>query len=172
MHCGTQLPDPNEGHPVTHLTAGRTRPSASRPGLLASSLFSAAAAFQLALACGAPWGNAAYGGAYSGVLPPNIRAGSAAASAVYLLLAAVAGTGWVPARWRRRLVLATMALMSVGSVLNLASPSLLEQMLWTPVTVVLAVSLWRTARELESSAGATATAPDGRATAGSAQLPR
>src|SRR5918997_1038494 len=66
-------------------------PPARRAGKVAGVLFLAIAGFQAALAAGAPWGAAAYGGAHSGVLPESLRTSSSVAAAVYLLFAAVAG---------------------------------------------------------------------------------
>lgn len=45
------------------------------------------AAFQCALAGGAPWGRASFGGQHSGTLPPNLRAVSAGAAVVNTTLA-------------------------------------------------------------------------------------
>ncbi|WP_432494595.1 hypothetical protein [Kineococcus gypseus] len=101
------------------------------------------AAFQLALAAGAPWGAAAWGGANPGVLPAGLRAASAASAAAYGLLAVTAGTALVPARARRRVLTGAGALMVVGTALNLASPSPVERALWTPVAAALAVLLLR-----------------------------
>jgi hypothetical protein len=36
--------------------------------------------------------------------------------------------------------------MAVGAAMNLASPSFVERMVWTPVTAALAVLLWRAAK--------------------------
>lgn len=36
--------------------------------------------------------------------------------------------------------------MLVGTVMNLASPSLIERMIWTPVSAALAVLLWKAAK--------------------------
>jgi hypothetical protein len=121
--------------------------AAANPATVAAILLVATAGFQAALALGAPWGEAAYGGSNPGVLPPEVRAGSGAASVVYLAFAGIAGTRWVTPRWRSRILPALSVLMAAGAVLNLASPSLVERLIWTPVTVALAVTLWRSARE-------------------------
>jgi hypothetical protein len=128
-------------------------PLQSAPGSLAHPAGKAAgvlllgvAGFQAALALGAPWGAAAFGGGNPGVLPDSFRATSAGASGVYLLLAAAAGTSLVPTAVRRRVLYGTAGLMVVGAVMNLASPSLVERMIWTPVTAALAVLLWKAAK--------------------------
>jgi hypothetical protein len=102
-----------------------------------------AAAFQLALAAGAPWGELTMAGAFPGQLPLRMRA-VAIGSAVLLagfggIVAARAGLA-LP-RWRqasRRLIWAVAAYMLVEVVLNGATPSVRERALWLPVTLVLA----------------------------------
>ena len=90
------------------------------------------AAFQIALALGAPFGQMTWGGA-TAVLPPNLRAASAGACA-YLLLAAAAmlvragdwgrGLPQAPFRWFNGF-LALQLLLNTAA--NLASPSPLER---------------------------------------------
>jgi hypothetical protein len=63
-----------------------------------------------------------------------------------MVLASAAGTSLVPPALRRRVLYGTAGLMVVGAVMNLASPSLVERMVWTPVTAALAVLLWRAAK--------------------------
>lgn len=116
-----------------------------RSGRLAAGLMVATATFQAALALGAPWGDAAYGGATSGVLDPQQRITSAVAVPVYLAVAAVADGRLGSPTARRRVLRAASVVMGVGAVVNLASPSLVERLLWVPVTVVAAVALWRAA---------------------------
>ena len=103
------------------------------------------ATFQAALALGAPWGEAAYGGANTGVLPAEQRLSSAIAAPVYLALAGVAlgivGTPTV----RRRVLRTASVVIGAGALLNLASPSIVERLLWVPVTVVASVALWKAA---------------------------
>ncbi|CAI3793630.1 hypothetical protein [Pseudarthrobacter sp. MM222] len=115
-------------------------------GKAAAALLLGVAGFQAALALAAPWGSAAYGGGNPGVLPHSLRTASAGACGVYLLLAAAAGTSFVPAALRRRVLYGTAGLMVVGTLMNLASPSLIERMIWTPVTAALVVLLWRSAK--------------------------
>jgi hypothetical protein len=105
------------------------------------------AIFQGALAAGAPWGEAAMGGANPGVLPDALRASSLVSVVVYLALAAVAGTRWTGATLRRRVLYGAAALMVAGTLLNIASPSFIERIIWAPVTVALVISLWHAARD-------------------------
>jgi hypothetical protein len=65
---------------------------------------------------------------------------------VYLLLAAVAGTRFAPPTLRRRVLLGASVLMVVAVGMNLASPSMIERLIWVPVTVVLLIAAWRASR--------------------------
>jgi hypothetical protein len=131
---------------------------ASQPGKAAALLLLAVSGFQASLASGAPWGAAAYGGAHSGVLPDALRATSAVTAVLYLALAAIAGTPWAPVRIRRRVMYGTSALMVVGAIANIASPSFIERIIWVPVTVLLVLALWRAAR-LDAAVITTSGAP-------------
>ena len=117
-------------------------PRHDRAAAVATCLTAGVAAFQVALAVGAPWGAAAWGGANPGVLPPGLRVASAGSALGYGFLAVTTGTRLVPTRHRRRILTAASALMVLGTALNLASPSAVERAVWTPVAVTLAVSLW------------------------------
>ncbi|OUM45114.1 hypothetical protein B8W73_01295 [Arthrobacter agilis] len=105
-------------------------------------------AFQAALAGGAPWGSAAYGGYHRGTLPTRFRATSAASSLAYLALALVTVSGRPETTTKRRILKGSAGLMGVGTVMNLASRSRVERLLWTPVAGALAVTLLRVARNL------------------------
>lgn len=100
-------------------------------------------AFQLALAVGAPWGSAAYGGARHGTLPARLRVVSGVAAVGYGtgVVLIVRGAGSAPVRARAFTSLSV--LMTIGTVANGASPSLVERALWTPVTAATAVVAWR-----------------------------
>jgi hypothetical protein len=113
--------------------------------VLAAVLLGAIAVFQAALALGAPWGAAAWGGANPGVLPARLRiASGVAAAVVYPLLIAVvlasAGLvagGWLPiepavAMW------ALAVLLGIGAIMNLVSRSPIERV-WGPVALLAAV---------------------------------
>lgn len=123
-----------------------THPPVSAAGTTAAVLFGVIAGFQICLAAGAPWGVAAYGGANPGVLSESMRSTSAVAAGVYAGLTVVAGSRAVGPTVRRRVLYAAVPLMALGAVVNLASPSIVERMIWTPVTVVLAAAVWRAAR--------------------------
>jgi hypothetical protein len=113
---------------------------------LPAALLLIVSAFQAALALGAPWGSAAYGGAHHGALPRKYRVASAVASLAYVALALVtldAGSG---GQARRRILTGAASLMGVGTVMNLASRSRMERAIWTPVAGALAATLLRAAR--------------------------
>jgi hypothetical protein len=124
---------------------------ATAAGKVAALLLLVVVVFQALLTLGAPWGAAAYGGANTGVLPDTLRASSAVTGVLYLALAVVAGTSWVSVRLRARFMYGTSALMVVAAVVNIASPSFIERIIWTPVTLGLVITLWRAAR-LDSAA--------------------
>ena len=91
------------------------------------------AAFQTALAAGAPAGHLAWGGAGgTGVLPTHLRVASAASAAFWLGAAATVASG------NRRAARRIAGLLVVGCVLNAASPSRAEARLWAPTSLALA----------------------------------
>ena len=102
-------------------------------------------AFQAAIALGAPWGSYTQGGGTSGQLPAGGRVIAVVSIAILALLAAglLARVGWGPlARAPRRLV-SVVSWIAVGYslvavLLNMATPSEDERMLWAPVSVALA----------------------------------
>ena len=124
---------------------------------VAAVLLTGLVAFQLALAFGAPWGRAAYGG---GTDRPTqkMRGSSAVASVVWALIALVVlrrGGHPVPQVLPERAMPVVMwvavGLLAVGSVLNIITPSRLERMIWAPVSLVLLVTT--TATELAARKG-------------------
>lgn len=120
---------------------------AATPGRVAAAAaagFSVIAAFQAALALGAPFGEAAFGGANSGQLPPALRGASTFSMVLWLLAAATVlargrsgptppGRGVV---WGVR---ALAVLLTAGTVMNAASSSPWERYLWAPLALVLLV---------------------------------
>jgi hypothetical protein len=99
--------------------------------------------FQLALAAGAPWGSAAYGGARPGTLPRHLRAVSGVAAVGYGTGAALIVRGAGSTRVRARAFSTLSVLMAFGTIANGASPSLVERAVWTPVTAATTVVAWR-----------------------------
>ncbi|WP_289232353.1 MULTISPECIES: hypothetical protein [Barrientosiimonas] len=107
------------------------------------------AAFQAALAGGAPWGSAAWGGRHSGVLPPTLRATSAAAAPAALAVAAAA-TGRLGGQTvRRRTLAGAAAYCAIGIPANALSRSPAERAVGVPLSVtglVLATQAYRQVR--------------------------
>ena len=126
------------------MTGMNTRPAT--PLLLA-----VLAAFQSALAAGAPWGRASYGGQHSGRLPARLRAISTGASLLYSAGAAVLASSRTVPSARRSTLRGCVALAAVGTVTNTISRSPVER-LWTVWSLALgAASL----HELRRTAGNT-----------------
>ena len=101
--------------------------------------------FQVALAAGAPWGAAAYGGSWPGVLPKGIRINSlvfgVALYPVCILYVLDAGGvsefSWLPGS--RPVVMWALAIFfAVGTFANFASRSKIER-LWGPVSLLISV---------------------------------
>jgi hypothetical protein len=103
------------------------------------------AAFQGALALGAPLGAASWGGAYEGQLPMGLRIASGVAVGVYVLAALIvlgrAGFRGVPLRYGflRWGTWVLVGLMFVGALENFASSSVWERFGWGPVSLILAL---------------------------------
>jgi hypothetical protein len=103
------------------------------------------AAFQVALALGAPLGSAAWGGAYEGQLPMGLRIASGVAVCVWVLAALIvlgrAGFRVVPLpygvlRWGTWVL---VGLLFVGALMNIASSSGWERFGWGPFSLILGV---------------------------------
>lgn len=105
------------------------------------------AAFQVALAAGAPWGRASYGGAHGGVLPNRLRVVSAGAALFYSGLSIGVANRHTSVKVRRQVLTGVSALMGVGAIMNGISPSWPERTIWTPTTAVLAALAWRARRD-------------------------
>jgi hypothetical protein len=126
-----------------------TRPGGRPERVAASVLLAGLTAFQVALAAGAPWGRWAWGGAHEGALPPDLRVASGVAAVVWGA-ATVAIAAELPRsdRAQRLLLRGVSGVCAVGTVMNLASPSVPERALWAPVSAAVAVLAWRAARGL------------------------
>ncbi|MGZ8564265.1 MAG: hypothetical protein ACXWWU_11670 [Candidatus Limnocylindria bacterium] len=113
--------------------------------ILAVVLLVAITAFQLALAFGAPWGAAAWGGQSPGVLPQRLRiASGVVALVVYPLIIALvlASAGIIDDGWRPvdgTVVMWGLAgLLGLGAVMNVASRSRPERA-WGAVALTIAL---------------------------------
>ena len=113
--------------------------------ILAVVLLVGIAAFQLALAFGAPWGAAAWGGQHPGVLPRRFRiASGVAALVVYPLIVALVlagagmiGDGWLPVDGTL-IMWALAGLLGVGAAMNFVSRSPPERR-WAAVALTIAL---------------------------------
>jgi hypothetical protein len=113
--------------------------------LLFTTVSAGVAAFQIALAVGIPWGTYAMGGAFPGQFPPALRIVAVVQAVLYAGMAVVvmvqAGlirSGWP--RVSRWLIWIVVAVMAVGLVLNLITPSAGERAIWAPVALLLLLS--------------------------------
>jgi hypothetical protein len=114
-------------------------------GLVALGLLGVLIVFQLALAAGAPWGSAAYGGVNPGVLKKGFRINSLVFGlviypliALYVIDAAdLAAVEWLPGSTAVVMWIET-AFFGLGTVANIASRSPIERW-WAPVSLVLCV---------------------------------
>ena len=102
------------------------------------------AAFQIALALGAPWGAYAMGGAYPGQFPPALRIAALVQAGILIGLAGIvlARAGIALKSWERVarwMVWVAVAFSAVSLLLNLITPSVGERMLWVPVAFALLV---------------------------------
>jgi hypothetical protein len=117
---------------------------ARKAAIAATVVLAGLAVFQLLLAAGAPWGEAAWGGATEGTLPTRLRVGSAVSIAVYavaaLLLLRRAGfrVRWVPPGLARTGSWVLVVLLALGALANFSSSSPWERFLLGPITAVLA----------------------------------
>ena len=129
--------------------------SARRPAQLLAAGLGAVVAFELALAAGAPWGEAAFGGADPGVLSRELRITSLFASVLWLLASLTAlARGGVAASpisyaFSRRAIWGLTILLAAGAVMNAASSSPWERFGMTPFIVVLTAMSWRLARSCD-----------------------
>jgi hypothetical protein len=111
--------------------------------IIAATGFGVLAAFQLAIALGAPFGRASWGGSHPAELPIELRVASGVAVGVYVFAALIMlGRGGVVisplsggvVRWGAWII---AGLSAAGSLMNFASPSDWERFLWGPFALVL-----------------------------------
>lgn len=101
--------------------------------------------FQIALALGAPFGRAAWGGRHDGALPPRLRIASGVSALIIYPLIAVAVlevsgvADWDVVPWSDSAVMwALTGLFVLGGLANLASRSPRERY-WAPVSLAIAI---------------------------------
>jgi hypothetical protein len=101
--------------------------------------------FEIALAAGAPWGAYAMGGAFPGQFPPVMRIAAIVQAVLLAGMAAVvlARAGLILPAWSQAshwLVWIVVAIMALGLVLNLITPSAGERAIWAPTVAILLIS--------------------------------
>jgi len=106
--------------------------------------FLVVASFQLALAVGAPFGRASFGGADAGTLPVDLRLVSAFATVAWVIAALHAlSRGGLTRRFsrlgNRRITWVLAGVTAVGALMNAASSSPWERFGWAPFTLTLAI---------------------------------
>lgn len=113
--------------------------------IVAVALLVVIVAFQVALALGAPFGYAAWGGRNPGVLPMHLRIASGVAAVVIyplIILAVLASAGLIDAGWlpidRTVLMWGLAGFLALGALANFASRSPRER-LWGPVALAVAI---------------------------------
>ncbi len=129
---------------TTMTTLTTSRSAARIPAVVATAGFLAIAAFQFALALGAPLGHAAWGGTYT-ELPPALRIASAFAAGVWVFAAWIilgrAGLRVVslPQTFVRRGTWTLVGVNLFAALVNIASSSSWERFIWGPVALIQAV---------------------------------
>ena len=113
-------------------------------GIVYAAATAVVAAFQIALALGAPWGAYAMGGAFPGQFPPAMRVGALVQAGILLGFAGIvlARAGIALRTWERVsrwMIWVVVGFSALSLVLNLITPSAGERMLWAPVALVLLV---------------------------------
>jgi hypothetical protein len=113
--------------------------------VVAAVLIGVVIVFQVALAAGAPFGAASWGGQHAGQLPMRLRLASIGAVVllavigwVVLAAAGLVARGPIPEPWLAPAVWVAAVYFAVGTVANLASRSRIERV-WGPVALVTAV---------------------------------
>jgi hypothetical protein len=109
---------------------------------IALSIF--AAAFQVALVAGMPWGALTWGGRFRGRLPDRMRAVAAVSAVLLLAFALVVAirAGMFQPDWQplsRTLVWGVVAYTALGVVANAITPSRWERIVWLPIVLMMLV---------------------------------
>lgn len=104
-----------------------------------------AAAFQVALALGAPWGAYAMGGKYPGRFPAPMRVAAVVQALILggLAVVVLARAGLMLAAWAPAaswLIWVAVAFSAVSLLLNSITTSKGERLVWVPVAIVMLAS--------------------------------
>lgn len=100
--------------------------------------------FQLALALGAPWGEMAMGGKFPGRFPPMLRFSAIVQMLLIQItvLIVLIRAGLVLENYflfSKSAIWFVVVLWIVSAILNTITPSKKERILWSPVTIILAI---------------------------------
>jgi hypothetical protein len=103
------------------------------------------ALFQFSLALGAPWGEYTLGGRFPGQLPPKMRIAALIQIIILFVLAFIvllkSGLAFNQFYSISKIgIWFVVAFFVLGSILNLATPSKKERMIWGPVNILLLVA--------------------------------
>ena len=117
----------------------------SVPAAISSVLLAFVIAFQIALACGAPWGDLAMGGRFPGKFPPNMRIAAVLQAIVLALLSSIVlikDGFWLPQLYQLSIfaIWGLVAIFALSLIMNLATPSKWERIIWAPVAALILVS--------------------------------
>lgn len=113
---------------------------------VASAMLALVFCFQCALILGAPFGQFTQGGAVSGALPASGRILAAVSALIVVIFwVGISGrAGWGPWKHRRRgpavITWIAVGYSAIGLVVNAASPSVAERVVWVPAIAVLLAS--------------------------------
>jgi hypothetical protein len=124
--------------------------SAQTAAIVAAIGYLGIAGFQVALALGAPLGHAAWGGKHR-VLPTRLRVASGVAAVIWIVGAVIvlgrAGFEVSPFSDTvdRSGTWFLVGLLAVGTLMNAASSSRWERLVWAPVSAILALLTWMVA---------------------------
>jgi hypothetical protein len=125
---------------IPAISSGAARPAAT----VAAIGFLVVAAFQVALALGAPWGRAAWGGAHDR-LPQRLRIASGLAAVFWIAASFVVlgGAGYdvspLSLNVARLGTWVLFGMLALGALMNLASSSKWERFLMSPIAASLSV---------------------------------
>lgn len=134
--------------PTLPISAGAPTRGVTAAAVTAAALLTGFAAFQLALAGGAPLGGHVWGGrSTSAVFSPPLRIVSALAAAALIWMAGVilaradlVAINPVPPRWLARTAWIIAGYMVLNAIGNLASTSTVEQLVFGPITATIAAT--------------------------------
>ncbi len=114
---------------------------ASFAAIIYAILAALSAAFQIALANGAPWGILTLGGQFPGQLPRNMRLAALIQSAILFAMggSVLAWAGFIGS-WPLWTIWPTLAFTALTCLGNAVTPSRAERKIWLPVSGLMLLS--------------------------------